>query len=524
MHPIETFVLLFTIVVALVSVARRFGIPYPILLVLGGLGLGFVPGLPELRLDPDIVFLLFLPAILYFAAVFTSFRDFRSNLRTISMLAVGLVFTTTTAVAVVAHEAIGLPWGAAFTLGAIVSPPDAVAATAIARRLGLPQRIVTILEGESLVNDATALVAYRVAVAAVMTGLFSFWDAVLGFVFVAAGGVAVGLAVGWIAGQLRRRVDDPPVQMTLSLLTPFAAYLPAEALHVSSVLAVVTTGLYIGGIRLLLAPATRIQALAVWEVVIFLLNGFIFILIGLQLPAIMRELAVYPLPRLIGWATLVSLTVVVVRFLWVFPTTYLSRALFPRLRERDPYPPWRSVFVIAWTGMRGVVSLAAAFALPFALPGGAPFPGRNLILFLTFGVILATLVLQGMMLPAILRWLGIADPDAHRREEREARLKAANAAIARLEELAAEDGQDLGHLDRLRWRYENRSQRLAVKSDLPEMEICEGISGGYERLRRDLIAVERSVIRELRDKGVINDDVMLRIDRELDLDETRMEA
>ena len=524
MHPIENFVLLFTIVVALASVARRFGVPYPIVLVLGGLGLGFVPGLPRVRLDPDIVFLLFLPPVLYFAAVFTSFRDFRANLRPISLLAVGLVFTTTTAVGIVAHEAIGLSWGAAFALGAIVSPPDAVAATTITRRLGIPQRIVTILEGESLVNDATALVAYRMAVAAVMTGLFSPWDAALRFVLVAVGGIAVGLAVGWIAGQLRRRVDDPPVQMTLSLLTPFASYLPAEALHVSSVLAVVTTGLYIGGIRLLLSPATRIQAFAVWEVVIFLLNGFIFILIGLQLPGIMRELDVYPLARLIGWASLVSLTVVVVRFLWVFPTTYVSRALFRRLRERDPYPPWRGVFVIAWTGMRGVVSLAAAFALPFMLPSGQAFPSRDLILFLTFGVILVTLVLQGLLLPLILRWLGIADPDAVRREEREARMRAADAAIARLQELAAQDGQNPDHLDRLRWRYENRSQRLAVNSELPDIQICEGISGGYERLRRDLIGIERKVIHELRNAGVISDHVMLRIDRELDLDETRVET
>jgi CPA1 family monovalent cation:H+ antiporter len=399
-----------------------------------------------------------------------------------------------------------------------------VAATAITRRLGVPQRIVTILEGESLVNDATALVAYRMAVVAVMTGIFSPRDAVLRFLIVAAGGIAVGLAVGWVAGQVRRRVDDPPVQTTLSLITPFAAYLPAEALQVSSVLAVVTTGLYIGHIRLLLSPATRIQAFTVWEVVVFLLNGVIFILIGLQLPGIMRELAAYPLARLIGWAALVSLTVIVVRFAWVFPTTYLARFLFRRLRERDPYPPWRAVFVIAWTGMRGVVSLAAAFALPFALPSGAPFPGRSLILFLTFGVIIVTLVVQGLMLPSLLRWLGFADPDVPRREEREARLRAANAAIARLEELAAEDGHEPDHLDRLRWLYENRSRRLARKSDLPEMELCESITGGYERLRRDLIGIERREIRELRDTGVISDQVMLRIDRELDLEETRVET
>lgn len=525
MHEIETVLALLVIVAALVMLARKFDVPYPIVLVLGGLLLGFVPGLPEVRLDPKIVFLLFLPPILYSAAVFTSFRQFRANLRPISLLAVGLVLTTTVAIAVVAHAAIeGLTWPAAFALGAIVSPPDAVAATAITRKLGVPQRIVTILEGESLVNDASALIAYRMALAAAVTGLFSIADAAMRFALVGIGGVVVGLAVGWLAARARRRVDDPPVQITLSLLTPFAAYLPAEALGVSGVLAVVTTGLYIGGSSLGLSPGTRLQALAVWEVVVFLLNGLIFILIGLQLPGIMAGLSDYPPLKLVGYAALISVTAVVVRFLWVFLASYLPRLLSRSLRERDPYPGWRNVTVVAWTGMRGVVSLAAAFALPFTLPSGDPFPQRELILFLTFGVILATLVLQGLSLPWLLRRLGVVDAEAHAREERHARLEAARAAIARLEQLSAENGDHAEHLDRLRWRYERRNRRLALDLSAPENELCEMISGAYERLRRDLLNAERDVIRRLRDDGVISDEVMLRIDRELDLEETRVET
>lgn len=525
MHGIETVLALLVVVTALVTLARRFSLPYPIVLVLGGLLLGFVPGLPVVRLDPEIVFLLFLPPILYSAAVFTSFRQFRANLRPISLLAVGLVLATTVAIAVVAHAAIaGLTWAAAFTLGAIVSPPDAVAATATTRKLGVPQRIVTILEGESLVNDASAIIAYRMAVAAAMTGLFSLSGAALRFIVVGVGGVAVGLVVGWLAARARRGVNDAPVQITLSLLTPFAAYIPAEALGLSGVLAVVTTGLYIGATNLRLSPGTRLQSLAVWEVVVFLLNGFIFILIGLQLPAIMRGLSGYPLLRLVGYAALISLTAIVVRFLWVFPAGYLPRFLSPSLRARDPYPSWRNVTVVAWIGMRGVVSLAAAFALPFTLSGGDPFPQRELILFLTFGVIVATLVLQGLSLPWLLRRLGVVDPKAQSREERKARLAAAQAAMARLDQLAAENSNHAEHLDRLRWRYDRRNRRLALDTNAPESEQCELTSGAYERLRRDLLNSEREVIRKLRDEGAISDEVMLRIDRELDLEDTRVET
>src|SRR5215211_6830048 len=360
----------------LATLATRLGVPYPILLVLGGSALGFVPGLPSVELDPELVFLLFLPPLLYVSALFTSWRDFRANIRPISLLAVGLVLMTIFVVAAVVQNVIGLPWAAAFVLGAIV------AATTVAHRLGVPRRIVTILEGESLVNDATGIVAYRVAVAAVVTGAFSIWDAGLQFVVGGAGGIAVGFAVGWLVVWARRHLsEDPSVQNIVSLLTPFVAYLAAEELphslwellhemfgvpgdlYFSGVLAVVTTGLYLGRKGpYIISSGTRLQGYATWELITFLLNGLIFILIGLQLRSIVGGLDEYTVGQLISYAVLVSLTVILVRMIWVFPATYVPRLAVRRIRERDPSPPWRSVSVIAWTGMRGVISLAAALA------------------------------------------------------------------------------------------------------------------------------------------------------------------
>jgi CPA1 family monovalent cation:H+ antiporter len=522
---VETALFLLLLAVALAGLARRFAILYPIVLVVGGLLLGLVPGLPDVRLDPDLVFLVFLPPILYSAAVSTSFTHLRANARPIALLAVGLVLTTMAAVAVVAHAIVPrLPWAAAFALGAIVSPPDAVAATAIVRRLGLPQRVVTILEGESLVNDATALVAYRMALAALVTGGFSLWQAGWQFLVVAAGGVLVGLASGWVAGRVRRRVDDPPTQITLSLLTPYAAYLPAEAFGLSGVLAVVTAGLWIGGTRLGISPATRLQTFAVWDVVNFLLNAWIFILIGLQLRGVIGGLSDVSASTLIASAAAVSATAIVVRILWVYPATYLPRLASRSLRERDPYPDPRAVAVIAWTGMRGVVSLAAALALPFTLPGGRPFEARDLIVFLTFAVILVTLVLQGLTLPPLLRRLGLARPDGPRIEERRARLEAARAALARLDELMQRDGHDRENAERLRWRYDQRRRRLERETDLSDEADCARYTGSYEPLRRQLLEAERTRLRRLHEEGAIGDDVMLRLDRELVIEEAHTET
>ena len=528
-------------VVALATLATRLKIPYPILLVLGGSALGFVPGLPPVELDPELVFLLFLPPLLYVSAIFTSWRDFRANVRAISLLAVGLVLMTTFVVAAVVHAVTGLPWAAAFVLGAIVSPTDAIAATTVAQRLGVPRRIVTILEGESLVNDATGIVAYRVAVAAVITGAFSIWEAGLQFVVGAAGGIAVGFAVGWLIVWARRHLsEDPSVQNIISLLTPFVAYLAAEELphslwerlhdligvpadlHFSGVLAVVTTGLYLGRKGpYIISSGTRLQGYATWELITFLLNGLIFILIGLQLRSVVARLDVYSAGELIFYAVLVSLTVVLVRILWVFPATYAPRWVSRRLRERDPAPPWRSVTIVAWTGMRGVISLAAALALPFQASGGQ-FPDRDLIIFLTFCVILATLVVQGLSLPALIRALGLEDDRIGEKEETHGRIQVAEAALERLVELGAEDWVREDTQERVRGLYTYRRNRFASRFD-GDPDGVEVRSADYQRLMVELLVAQRQRLISMRDEGSIGDEVMHRIEHDLDLEESRLE-
>jgi Na+/H+ antiporter len=540
---IEIILGLLLAVAALATLATRLGIPYPILLVLGGSALGFVPGLPPVELDPELVFLLFLPPLLYVSALFTSWRDFRANIRPISLLAVGLVLMTTFVVAAVVHTVIGLPWAAAFVLGAIVSPTDAIAATTVAQRLGVPRRIVTILEGESLVNDATGIVAYRVAVAAVVTGAFSVWEAGLQFVVGAAGGIAAGFAVGWLVVWARRHLsEDPSIQNTISLLTPFVAYLAAEELphslwellhdlfgvpgdlYFSGVLAVVTTGLYLGRKGpYIISSGTRLQGYATWELTTFLLNGLIFILIGLQLRSVVGGLDEYTAGQIISYAILVSLTVVLVRMIWVFPATYVPRWAIRRIRERDPSPPWRSVLVIAWTGMRGVISLAAALALPFQTASGAAFPGRNLIIFLTFCVILATLVVQGLSLPVLIRALGLEDDHIGDKEETHGRIRIAEAALERLEELVDEDWVREDTAERIRGLYTYRRNRFTSRFEGSDPDGVEERSAAYQRLMVELLGAQRLSLVRMRDEGNIGDEIMHRIERDLDLEESRLE-
>lgn len=522
----EIFVGLLLTVAVSAMVARSLTIPYPILFVIGGLFLGLIPKLPRIRLDPDLVFLLVLPPLLFPAALFTSWRDFRANLRPISLLAIGLVLFTTVVVAYLAHHFMALPLAAGFALGAIISPPDAIAATAIAERLQVPRRIVTILEGESLVNDATALVAYRFAAVAVVTGSFSLGQAIGKFFIVGIGGILIGLAIGWLAGQFHKRVDDASIEITVSLLTPFVAYLLAERLHVSGVLAVVTAGLYLGWrAPEILTFKTRLQGGPVWEMVEFLLSGFGFILIGLQLPEVLRALSgnSIPIHRLVWYALVISLAVILVRILWVFPATYLPRLIFEKLRARDPYPKWQHVTIVAWTGMRGVVSLAAALALPLKTQDGSPFPGRDLILFLTFIVILATLVVQGLSLPSIIRWLGVEDDGAAEREERKARLKANQAALARLDEMAASaQPSKTDALQRLRIEYEDRIRQLEISESEDAKTPRAKFSTEYERLSHETLQVERQTVLRLRNELVINDEVLRRIQRDIDLAEARL--
>jgi monovalent cation/hydrogen antiporter len=515
----DIFVGLLLTVAVLAMLARKLHIPYPILFVIGGLLLGSIHGLPKVTLNPELVFLFFLPPLLFPAALFTSWRDFRLNLRPIALLAIGLVLFTTIAVAYLAHYFMHLPLAVGFVLGAIISPPDAIAATAIAERLKIPRRIITILEGESLVNDATALVAYRFAVVAVGTGAFSLLQSGVQFFVVGIGGIFIGLAVGWLAQQFHKRVDDAPIEITVSLLTPFAAYLLAEQLEVSGVLAVVTAGLYLGRrMPELLTFKTRLQGGPVWEMVEFLLNGFVFILIGLQLPAVLHALSGHDIPiqRLVWYALLISLAVILVRILWVFPAAYLPRLLFKGIRERDPYPSWRHVTIIGWTGMRGVVSLAAALAL------GNDFPYRDLILFLTFIVILVTLVVQGLSLPLLIRWLGVRDDGSMEKEEREARLKANQTALARLNEIGKCDPVKADALQRLRVEYEDHIRQVEGAERKNAGTKLRLFSTEYEHLSFEALLVERQTILQLRNDNVISDEVLRRIQRDIDLAEARL--
>lgn len=527
LQRIEVILGLLAAVAALGLLSRKLPVPHPILLVLGGLGIALIPGLPTIRLDPDLVFFFFLPPLLYPAAIFTPWRDFQRNLRPILLLAVGLVLFTTVSVGFLAHYLLpDFPLAAGFTLGAIISPPDAIAATAVSQHLRLPRRIVTVIEGESLVNDATALVAFRFAIAALVTGAFSLNHAALKFLWVVLGGIAAGLAVGWLSFRILKPIEDPPIEITVSLLTPFAVYLLAERLQVSGVLAVVTTGLYHGWrIPEFTSFRTRLQAGPVWQMIEFLLNGFIFLLIGLQLREILGHLSGQQLPRLLWYAAQISLAVIVIRILWVFPATYLPRFLSRSLRARDPYPAWQHVAIVGWTGIRGVVSLAAALALPLTLDDSRPFPGRDLILFLTFVVILVTLVLQGLTLPSLIRWLKVKADRSEEEEEREARLKANQAALSKLNDLAMHEQVDEATLDRMRAEYEDRiaqleEQRNGNGNDPKRNHL---FSSGYERLAREALKQERRTIVELRDQRVINDEVLRRIQRDLDLAETRLD-
>ncbi|HEY1187848.1 MAG TPA: Na+/H+ antiporter [Gemmata sp.] len=424
-HPVELVLALLAVTVVLALIARKLGIAEPIFLVMGGLVLGLQPWTPGFSLDPQIVFLLFLPPLLYAAAFRTPWPAFRSQLRAITLLAVGLVLFTTFTVAAVAHYLLGLPWPSAFVLGAIVSPPDAVAAVAITQRLRVPPLIVTILEGESLVNDATALVALRFALAAVVTGAFSLADAGVQFVVVGAGGVAVGLAGGWLVVRLHGWLDrlglaDPKLVITITLLTPFAVYLTAEHLHLSGVLAAVSAGLWVGNrCEEVFTDELYEEARAVWEWIEFLLNGLVFILVGFALRQVMDQFhdPRAPAELLVGAAG-VSAAAIGARLVWMFPGAYLPRWIDNRFGCPAPYPSWQNVMVVGWTGMRGAVSLAAALALPLTTASGKPFPGRDLIQLLTFAVIFATLVGQGLTLPLLIRGLGVSAPDPEPEPER----------------------------------------------------------------------------------------------------------
>jgi Na+/H+ antiporter len=507
--------------VVFASLATRLRVPYAILLVLGGTLLGLVPGLPEIDLEPNLILFLFLPPLVYSSAWQTSWRAFRTNMRSILLLAIGLVLFTTACVAVVAHLLLGFSWPIAFVLGAVLSPTDAVAANAIAQRMNLSRDVVTVLEGESMVNDATGLVVYTFAVAAAVTGHFSLGAASWQFALVSLGGLVIGLVVGWPIAWLHRHLDDALIEITITLLTPFAAYLLAETVHVSGVLATLSAGLYLSRhSSRFFSSTTRLQADAVWNVLIFLLNGLLFLLIGLQLRPILTTLVNHALLTIIAEVLLMSFAVIIVRLLWVFSVTYLPRWAFPRVRVRDPYPSIRTVVIVAWTGLRGGISLAAALALPLMLEGGRPFAERDLLVAITFGVILVTLIGQGLSLIPIIGWLGIATDGTPAQERQRARLFAAQAALTRLQELAGQEWVPDALLMDLRAHYEEKAAHANGHLD-GTLSAHEDAFAASQRLHREIIVAERTAVIKLRDQGQIDDEALRDIERELDLEEQR---
>ena len=522
MNTIGVVIFLLAVVTALAEVTDKIKIPYPILLVVTGIGIGLIPGLPSVELKPEIVFLIFLPPVLYAAAWATSWPDFKAAKRPISLLAIGCVIFSTCAVAWVAHSYIpGFGWAEAFVLGAIISPPDAVAATAATKGLGIPRRVITILEGESLVNDATGLIAYKYAVAAVISGSFILWEAGLQFMWVASAGIAIGLLTGQIFVLIHRITpNNPTTDTTLTFLAPYIAYLTAEAFHLSGVLAVVTAGLFLAWHSSeIFSQQTRLQANGTWSTVLFILNGLIFIFIGLQLPVILASMSEYSFSELLLYGGIVSATVIVGRIIWVYPGAYVPRWLSKKIRKSEPIPNLRLVTVVAWSGMRGIVSLAAALALPLTINGTDPFPNRNMIIFITFVVIFSTLVLQGLSLPHLIKWFGIKPDGKEHEEEKDARMRIASSVIEHIEENYSLLPDEV--LNQVKAKYEIRIQRLrkdaATTRKLDDEQIHE-----FHRIQQELLDKERRFIITMRNESKISAEVLRRLEYELDLEEARL--
>jgi monovalent cation/hydrogen antiporter len=522
---IQTLILLLVVVAAVAVFAARLKIPQAILLVLAGVVLAIIPGLPTIELAPELVLLVILPPIIYSSAVDMSWREFKFNLRPITLLAVGCVLFTTVAVAAATHFLLGLTWPVGFVLGAIVSPPDAVAPLSIARKLELPRRILVILEGEGLANDAAALILYRFAVAAVVTGIFSPTNAAGTFAAIVAGELLWGIGVGWLMLRLRRWVHDPRIEITLSVLTPFLSFWVPERLGGSGVLATVTAGLYISwnGFRLISA-ATRLQGIFFWDFLIYLIEGMVFLMTGLQARSLIARFGSDSTVELAISAAIVSAVVIVARFVWMYPATYLPRWLFPPIKRKDPAPPWQWPFVIAFTGVRGIVSLAAALAIPFATANGEAFPHRDLILFMTFSVILVTLVGQGLALPFVIRALGLAHAGRRERrgariDERTAKRQAIEAALARLDEFATERGLTESVVAPIRAQHRVRLRHSADRESNDGHNKLAELHAEIELL---VIGAERQRTNELFCAGRLTDEARRRIERELDLREAHL--
>jgi CPA1 family monovalent cation:H+ antiporter len=527
-QALEIVILLLLLFVAgLTVVARRLQTPYPIVLVIGGLLLSYIPGIPRILLNPEVIFLLVLPPLLFSAAWLTSWRDFKYNIVSISFLAIGLVAFTVVSVAFVAHAIFpGFDWRLGVVLGAVVSTTDAIAATSIAKRLGLPQRIVDVLEGESLVNDATGLLALEFGLALVVGGQVpTFSSGFFRLLYLVVGGIAVGMLVGLFVHWVEHQIDDAPIEITISFVVPYGVYLAAESVHASGVIAVVACGLYLGrGSAHFFSPAVRIQADAVWDVFTFILNGFVFVLIGLQLPLVREGIKAFGAGQLLLFGAVFSVLVIVLRLIWIYPGAAAAYWVRRHLQHQNVYrPPVRQVFVAGWTGMRGVIALAAALSLP-QIAAGKPFPQRNMIIFLTFAVILVTLVLQGLTLPALIRALGLAGSAGPNCEETEARRIMAEAALTHLERSGRDAAPEAAALlTDLRDHYRRRLSSLPHDGGPQEESDAQAYRNSLD-LSLELLRVERETAVQLRNNGRINDEVLRHLLRELDLSETRYRA
>ncbi|MFF1354622.1 Na+/H+ antiporter [Streptomyces sp. NPDC058297] len=509
---------------AVAGAARRTPVPAPLLLVAVGLVASYLPGVPQYTLDPHIVLPLILPPLLHTAALDSSYLDLRANVRPVALLSVGYVLFATVAVGWLAYELIpDLPLTAALVLGAVIAPPDAVAATAIARKVGLPARITTILQGESLVNDATAITAYKVALAAAVGEGASWAGGIREFLVAAVGGVGVGLVLMVPLHWLRTHLKEAVLQNTLSLLIPFVAYAAAEQVGASGVLAVVTVALYLGHRSWQVDFETRLQEAAVWKVVAFILESAVFALIGLQLPVVLKDLGEYSVGEALAYAVAVFVLVVVMRFVWSYPATYLPWCLSKRIREREQDSDWRRPLIVSWAGMRGVVSLAIAFSIPVFLDDGSPFPARNLVLFLTFTTVIGTLVVQGLSLPWLIRILKLPGRDAQAETlaEAQAQNAASQAAEERVDALMEDERNCLPEPleDRLRTVLERRRNSVWERLGHANPVTGESADDTYRRLTREAIAAEREVFVRMRDERRIDDEMMRTLLRKLDLEE-----
>jgi len=506
---------------------EKLRIAYPIFLVIAGLLISLVPGIPRISLDTDLVFVIFLPPLLYAAAWNTAWNEFWAFRRPISMLAFGLVVITALVVAMVAHVMIpGCSLALGFVLGGIVSPPDAIAATSVLEHLKVPRRVVTILEGESLVNDASSLIVFRFALVALFTGEFVFWKAGVDFLMVAGVGIFIGLAIAHIVYAIHRFLPTTPsIDTGISLMTPYLMYIAAEHFHYSGVLAVVSGGLFLSfRSQDFFTYSSRLQANSVWSTLVFLLNGIVFILIGLQLPDIIKGLGEYSLQSAICYALVISVVTIVIRIIWVFPGAYLPRILSKKIRKKEERPGWKSVFITAWSGMRGVVSLASALAVPLTLENGQAFPHRNLILFITFIVILFTLVLQGLSLPALVRLLKIqVDNEKDKEHEHAMRLRLATAVVDYLESEYADESETIKAFNRVKERYERMADiagKKLAKGDAPEANPSFLVN--YRKMLLEIIEVRRKELALMRRDKLYPDHLIRNKEQELDLEEARM--